>query len=187
MPACVTADRCIVQCKSHKDLGVSHAGLTAIVSERGGQELWRTLAVAQSLTANDQDTDTSFLLCPRKMHSVTAFANMTCFKMLHSEVGREVWLHKGKRTSAKEKACSVNCSHPVVQELRVLHGLHAQQKRRRRTGHGLDEGDCQADTEESQSQTLRTEQFSLTVKQMSHQPICQFPTKPARGSPSSQK
>jgi len=74
----------------------------------------------------------SILITPRKIHEVGAFAGMTCFEILHSTVGKEVWSYKGlERTSVKEKVYSVNCSHPVVQELRILHGLNPQQTRRR--------------------------------------------------------
>jgi len=95
----------------------------------------------------------SFLLTPRKIHEVSAFVGMTCFEILHSAVGKEAWSHRGAERSLKEKNYSVSYSHPAVQELRVLHGLNAQQIRRRGANtFGQDDIDYQADTEESQSQ-----------------------------------
>jgi len=70
-----------------------------------------------------------FLSKPRKIHSLSLFAGMTCFEMLHSPLGRETWGHKD---SSQRKVHSVNCSHPLVQGLRASHGLPTQAPRKRR-------------------------------------------------------
>ena len=56
---------------------------------------------------------------------------MNCFEIIHSKVGREMWSHKPDR-DARNEAYSVNYSHPLVQELRVAHGLPSQAMRKRR-------------------------------------------------------
>ena len=71
-----------------------------------------------------------FLAAPRKIHNLQAFQGMTCFEILHSDVGKAVWKHKGaERATAKEKLCSVNYGHPVVQDLRTMHGRQAKSQK----------------------------------------------------------
>ena len=72
-----------------------------------------------------------FVAKMRKMHCLPAFIGMTCFEIIHSQTGRETWSYKPDR-EARNKACSVNCSHPLAQDLRVAHGLPRQAMRRRR-------------------------------------------------------
>jgi len=95
-----------------------------------------------------------FLQCPRRIHQVSAFLGMTCYEILHSDIGRQVWSYKStERLSFKEKLYSVNFSHPAVRELRVLHGQPAVASRKRKASQD-DEDDLNyhADNEESQSQ-----------------------------------
>jgi len=101
-----------------------------------------------------------FLASPRKMHDLRAFRGMTCFEMLHSDIGKSAWKHKGtERTSAKEKVHSVNYGHPVVQELRLIHGRQPKiQRRRRQENAEATNAACEADTEESQSQSMTAAQ-----------------------------
>jgi len=74
-----------------------------------------------------------FLSEVRKIHKMEVFKDMTCFEIVHSKVGREVWSYKGRsQVSGKAKSYSVNYGHPVVKELRRLHGLVPQQQRRKR-------------------------------------------------------
>jgi len=89
----------------------------------------------------------------RRLHGLQAFKGMTCFEILHSDVGRRVWVYKD-RAAAKEKMCSVSYGHPIVQELRQLHGLQGQQQRRKKRPYLVDDADedYNANTEESQSQ-----------------------------------
>jgi len=123
--------------------------------ERKGEQGVMENTCCCTLPSCERIGHTSFLLKPRKIHEVSAFVGMTCFEILHSPIGKEVWQYKGsERASVKEKVYSVVGSHPVVQELRVLHGLHAQQIRKRRSEiSGMDDLNYNADTEESQSQT----------------------------------
>jgi len=127
-----------------------------------------------------------FLQIPRKMHQVSAFLGMTCFEMLHSEVGREVLTHKTtERLTFKEKLHSVNHSHPAMRELSVLHGQPAVASRKRKSSQDDDDDlNCHADNEESQSQ--RTDQILILLEQC-QQPTCMsfcFGLKPVRSSPS---
>ena len=95
-----------------------------------------------------------FVATKQKIHLIDAFVGMTCFEILHSAVGREIWSYKEEHN---KKAYGVNYSHPVVQELRVMHGLSRVAFRRRRTPQQViqrqAEDPYQVDTEETQTQT----------------------------------
>jgi len=101
----------------------------------------------------DRIAHNGFLQSPRRIHTLEPFKGMTCFEILHSPIGREVWNYKGKdRASVNAKPYSVNYSHPLVQDIRRLHGLVPQQQRRKKQRHAPDfRWNDQGDTE-SQSQ-----------------------------------
>jgi len=89
----------------------------------------------------------------RKIHTMEVFTSMTCFEIMHSVVGREIWAY---RESFNGRVYSVNYGHPVVQDLRVMHGHTRLPVRRRRstnqTTQSQQEDPYQADTEETQTQ-----------------------------------
>ena len=70
----------------------------------------------------------------RKTHDLEEFKDMrTCFEIVHSAVGREVWKEKvmpdgGWRPG--DKKYSVMTNHPVVQQLRVGYGYTAKKCRK---------------------------------------------------------
>jgi len=101
----------------------------------------------------DRIAHNGFLQSPRRIHTLEPFKGMTCFEILHSPIGHEVWNYKGKdRASVNAKPYSVNYSHPLVQDIRRLHGLVPQQQRRKKQRHAPDfRWNDQGDTE-SQSQ-----------------------------------
>jgi len=95
-----------------------------------------------------------FLAAPRKIHDLQAFQGMTCFEISHNDVGKAAWKYTGaERATAKEKLYSANCGHPIVQDLRTMHGRQAKSaKPRRQENAQQDAAAHEADTEESQSQ-----------------------------------
>jgi len=72
----------------------------------------------------------------RKTHQVDDFKNMrTCFEIVHSQVGREMWKEKATPTGGWKpgnKKHSVIANHPVVQQLRTGYG-HTAKKCRKNT------------------------------------------------------
>jgi len=116
-----TKSRCVV-CKL--DANLARRGETGVMDN------------THTCTQNDCDriAHFGFLAEPRKVHRMEFFKGMTCFEIVHSKVGREVWSYKGSsHVSGKAKSYSVNYGHPVVKELRRLHGLIPQQQRRKRS------------------------------------------------------
>jgi len=115
----------------------------------------------------DRIAHNGFLSDCRKIHGLDVFKGMTCFEIIHSKIGREVWAYKGTSlVTGKRKSYSVNYSHVVVQELRRLHGLIPQQQRRKRNpsthlfrwnNDDRNDDSYNADTEEANSQESTTQ------------------------------
>jgi hypothetical protein len=64
---------------------------------------------------------------PRKIHELEEFNGLTCFKIVHTEIGYQVWQRTGDTKKYKPKM-----KHPICDQLRSLHGLDPVKARTKR-------------------------------------------------------
>lgn len=58
---------------------------------------------------------------PLEVHKLEEFKGMTCFEILHSKPGQQVW--RPSPPNPQNKKYTVNRKHPIVKRLREAHGL----------------------------------------------------------------
>ena len=73
----------------------------------------------------------------RLIHTLPQFKGMTCFQIIHSKLGRQIW---NVGTSGKYKS-SVRHNHPIVKQLRRLHGKSETIRRKRKADDDGNESD----------------------------------------------
>jgi Transposase IS4 len=66
----------------------------------------------------------------RRIHKLPEFQGMSCFDIMHSKEGLEIWPIRELHHPRGPRACRT--AHPVVQKLRVLHGRSAKKERKKK-------------------------------------------------------
>ena len=74
----------------------------------------------------------------RWIHQVENFANKTCFDILHTEVGFQLWC---RNTEIKKWAAKARVSHRVYKDIREMHGLPRDLTRAPRKRKSSDDND----------------------------------------------
>ena len=77
------------------------------------------------------------LMDKRKVHSLSPFQDMTCFGIMHTDEGREMW-GLDSMESRTQKRCSVQTSHRLYLQIRreYVHGEGKLRRKRRAGGRG---------------------------------------------------
>jgi Transposase IS4 len=110
--------RCIVcrlECSKGLNSQLGEVGLKASLSECA-----KCLVTAHNTVFRDST---------RQIHRMDRFKNMTCFQILHSMEGLELWPMRQPLNHTKGPRC-LKTSHPIYKELRVFYGKPPNKRRR---------------------------------------------------------
>ena len=81
----------------------------------------------------------------RKIFDIPEFKGKTCFDIMHSELGCELWSRN--KSVGDKKSYTVKTNHPVYIELRSTHGKGPKKRTRQQAGSSNDESDTETENE----------------------------------------
>ena len=92
------------------------------------------------------------------MHDHPSFKGLTCFEILHSQVGQQVF----QTSNSGRYDYTINKAHPVICDVRLKHGLQEVGRGRRKRARNEDEDeDSQVeDNEEVENEDTTNEQHN---------------------------